>query len=152
MVAELQFPPSLTLAWSISMDIYTNEKSIFDYKHPIQNETNPYYGYVYFSYNLINGKKYIGQSGKPFNKKYFGSGSRIRKAIKKYSKQNFLVFVLEWCEHKQEPKESKSYLNEREQFWIRFFNAKFEKTFYNVIDSTIPVLRGEENVFFGKKT
>ena len=71
MVAESPFPPSLILNRSISMDIYINEKSIFDYKHPIQNRTEPYYGYVYFSFNLINGKKYIGQSGKVFNGKCF---------------------------------------------------------------------------------
>ena len=133
------------------MNIYTNEKSIFDYKHPIQNNSEPYYGYVYFSYNTINGKKYIGQSGKKFKGTYFGSGRRISQAIKKYKKENFLVYVLEWCEHKNTPKNSSKYLDEREEFWLKFFNAKPDSNFYNIIDTATPSLRGEENGFYGKK-
>lgn len=133
------------------MDIYVREKTIFDYKHPIQNRMEPYYGYIYFSYNLVNGKKYIGQCGKKFTGKYFGSGRRISKAIKKYRKQNFLVFVLEWCDYQTDSEKSKVCLNDRELFWIKFFNAKPDDTFYNVIDTTTPILRGEQNGFYGKK-
>ena len=132
------------------MNIYTNEKSIFDYKNPVQNNTEPYYGYVYFSYNKINGKKYIGQSGKKFTGKYFGSGKRISKALKKYKKENFLVFVLEWCEHKEDIIKSNKYLDEREEFWLSFFNAKPDETYYNIINKSTPALRGEENGFYGK--
>ena len=134
-----------------AMNIYTNEKTIFDYKHPIQNNSEPYYGYVYFSYNTINGKKYVGQSGKQFKGTYFGSGRRISQALKKYKKENFLVYVIEWCGHKDTPKNSCKYLDEREEFWLKFFNAKPDPKFYNIIDTATPSLRGEENGFYGKK-
>lgn len=133
------------------MNIYSEEKTIFDFAHPIQQNDNPYYGYVYFSFNLINGKKYIGQSGKKFNGKYFGSGRDILRALRKYGNQNFLVKVIEWCDHKESDVDSKNFLDERETFWIRFFNAKHEENYYNVISTATPALRGKENGFYRKK-
>ena len=46
------------------------------------------YGQIYLSINLINGKRYIGQS-KQNNPHYYGSGSIIKMAIKKYGRKNF---------------------------------------------------------------
>lgn len=132
------------------MDIYIQEKSIFDYKHKEQKRINPYYGYIYFSFNLVNGKKYIGQSGKKFTGKYLGSGNRIRKAIKKYGKKNFIVHVIEWCDFGDCEKTSKKLLDQKEEFWLKFFNAKYDDKFYNVIDTATPALRGKENGFYGK--
>jgi hypothetical protein len=132
------------------MNIYTNEKTIFDYAHQDQNRSKPYYGYVYFSFNKINGKKYVGQSGKIFNGRYFGSGTRISKAIKKYRKQNFLVIVLEWCDYQEDNNLNKNFLDSREEFWLKFFNVKEDKKFYNVIDTATPSLRGKDNGFYKK--
>ena len=43
------------------------------------------YGYIYVTTNLINGRKYIGQHAKPeFDESYYGSGTALKPAIKKY--------------------------------------------------------------------
>ena len=55
------------------------------------------YGYIYLTVNLINGKKYIGQHKGEFDKNYLGSGKLIRRAVKKYGKQNFTVSILEYA-------------------------------------------------------
>ena len=50
---------------------------------------NPY-GFIYITTNMVNGKRYIGQ--KKFCdgwKTYLGSGKLLKKAIKKYCKENF---------------------------------------------------------------
>jgi group I intron endonuclease len=76
--------------------------------------------------NLVNKKKYIGKDVK--NKKsYLGSGVVLAKAIKKYGKDNFIKIVLEKCSNKQ-------HLEEREKWWINFFDAVKSKDFYNMLD------------------
>jgi group I intron endonuclease len=54
----------------------------------------PYYGFVYLTTNLINGKRYIGQTTRKESTTYFGSGKAIRKALAKYGKENFAREVL----------------------------------------------------------
>ena len=46
------------------------------------------YGYIYLTTNLINGKRYVGQTtiNKSLNKNYLGSGNLIVQAIQKYGK------------------------------------------------------------------
>jgi hypothetical protein len=43
---------------------------------------------IYCITNLINGKKYIGSDSNN-NPKYMGGGTYLKKAIKKYGKENF---------------------------------------------------------------
>lgn len=84
------------------------------------------YGYIYETTNLINGKKYIGQHrAKEFDKKYKGSGCLIGKAFKKYGFKNFKCEIIEECNSEQE-------LNEREIYWIDFYNAINDDNFYNL--------------------
>ena len=46
--------------------------------------------YVYEITNKINNKKYIGKhTARLINNKYYGSGLAIKRAIKKYGKENF---------------------------------------------------------------
>jgi hypothetical protein len=54
---------------------------------------------IYKTTNLINNKIYIGQS-KYNNCDYLGSGSLLKKAIKKYGKQNFKKEIIEYCHTK----------------------------------------------------
>jgi len=58
------------------------------------------YGYVYLTTNLVNGKLYVGQKKGKFNPKYFGSGSYLKQAIKKYGKHNFRVKAIEYANDK----------------------------------------------------
>lgn len=86
------------------------------------------YGFIYITTNNINGKKYIGQKKydkRGYWKNYLGSGTAIKSAINKYGKQNFTKQIIEECE-------SKDVLNEREKYWIGYYNAYNSKDFYNM--------------------
>lgn len=84
------------------------------------------YGYIYETTNLINGKKYIGQHrAEKLDERYLGSGIILYQAIEKYGKDNFSVRILEECE-------SQSQMNEREIYWIEYFNAVYSKDYYNL--------------------
>jgi hypothetical protein len=52
---------------------------------------------IYKTTNTLNGKFYIGKS-KYDDPDYIGSGSILKKAIKKYGKENFVKEVIEHCE------------------------------------------------------
>jgi group I intron endonuclease len=79
---------------------------------------------IYKTTNLINNKIYIGQS-KYNNCDYLGSGSLLKKAIKKYGKQNFKKEIIEYCH-------TKEHLNEREIYWIDYYNSRDSEIGYNL--------------------
>ena len=103
------------------------------------------YGYIYETTNLINGKKYIGQHRGSFDKEYKGSGTLLRRAIKKYGKENFEVKLLEECNNQ-------IHLNEREIYWITKFNADLSNNYYNICKggSNERTFRGKNNPMYGK--
>jgi|ADurb_Leu_03_Slu_FD_contig_31_523001_length_2546_multi_4_in_0_out_0_2 group I intron endonuclease len=78
---------------------------------------------IYKTTNLINGKIYIGQDSHN-NKKYIGSGIYLLNAIKKYGKENFIKEILCECFSKEE-------LDEREKYYIKFYNSKIPSG-YNI--------------------
>lgn len=79
---------------------------------------------IYKSTNLINAKIYIGQSMHN-NRSYFGSGALIKKAVKKYGKQNFIKEVLQECNTIEE-------LDLRERIWIKYYNSTNREIGYNL--------------------
>lgn len=84
------------------------------------NKTKEIYGYIYQTENLINGKKYIGQTttkGVRF-KSYLGSGVHFKKAIKKYGRENFEKTILSECFSREE-------LDSREKLFITLFNPEY---------------------------
>lgn len=83
--------------------------------------------YIYLITNLINNKKYVGLCSRSAleSKKYYGSGSNISKALKKYGKHNFTKSILEECKTIDE-------LKAAEKYWIDKFNAVNSNMFYNV--------------------
>jgi len=87
------------------------------------------HGYIYITTNLINGKRYIGQKTSEIflGNKYLGSGKYIKLAIKKYGLDNFEVELIEECNSRDE-------LNDREVYWISYYNACKLRSFYNVAE------------------
>ena len=84
------------------------------------------YGYIYKTTNMLNNKIYIGQhKGTIFDPYYYGSGSRFRTALKKYGKENFKCELLEKCD-------TPELLNEREVYWIEFYQATNPLIGYNL--------------------
>lgn len=100
-------------------------------------------GFIYLTTNNINGRKYVGKHIDN-GKKYLGSGKLLKRAIKKYGKDNFTTTVLEECNNIDD-------LDKCELKWIHHFNAKHDETFYNLIDTITPVMYGVDNPFKGKK-
>lgn len=84
------------------------------------------FGYVYITTNLVNGKRYIGKRSLPeFDVNYLGSGKLLKRAIKKYGKDNFKCEVIKWCETEEE-------LNNSERYYIKEYNAQKSDMFYNI--------------------
>lgn len=80
--------------------------------------------YIYLTTNLINGKQYIGQHKGTPDDDYFGSGTTILRALKKYGKENFKKEILCYCESREEA-------DEKEKYYIQKFDAVNNKNFYN---------------------
>lgn len=83
------------------------------------------YGYIYFTKNLINNKKYIGQHKGLFTEKYLGSGLFLKKAIQKYGKEKFEVHLWEYFNSINE-------LNIIEEYYIKKYNAVEDPMYYNL--------------------
>lgn len=115
------------------------------------------YGYIYKTTNLINGKIYIGQHKYGKNdKRYIGGGTLLKKSIEKYGKNNFKCEIIEELDSLKE-------LNEREIYWISFYNSTDKNIGYNIerggnlgptSDSTkkklSKALSGKNNPMYGK--
>lgn len=107
------------------------------------------YGYIYITHNKINGKIYIGQRKGAYDKKYFGSGLAICRAIKRYGVENFENHIIEWCN-------SKDTLNKREIYWIAKYNCNTINDYgYNIAPGGqgghICDQSGKNNGMYGKK-
>ena len=76
------------------------------------------YNYIYKITNQINGKIYIGKhSTDNLDDGYMGSGILIRKAEKKYGKENFTKEYLAFCDTEEK-------LNWFEKFYIKKYKAR----------------------------
>ena len=85
-----------------------------------------YFGYIYITTNTINGKRYIGQHiSDTFDKNYKGSGIKLKEDFVIYGKCNFSVKLIEWCDSQQK-------LNDRERYWINYYDAVNNDNFYNI--------------------
>lgn len=79
---------------------------------------------IYKTICNINKKIYVGKDSKN-NPEYYGSGTLIKRAIKKYGKENFKKIILEKCANIEQ-------LNEREIYWIKELKATDNKIGYNI--------------------
>lgn len=80
---------------------------------------------IYKTTNLVTKKIYIGQDSKN-RLNYFGSGSYIKKSIKKHGIENFTKEVVAICDTKDK-------LDFLEKFYIKFYNSKVPSG-YNLTD------------------
>lgn len=105
------------------------------------------YGYIYKTTNLIDGKIYIGQrhSDKFLGNGYLGSGKILKQAIIKNGVDNFKVELLEEVDTTDE-------LDEREIYWIKYYNATDRNIGYNICEGgkVNRTMIGENNPFYGK--
>lgn len=76
--------------------------------------------YIYVTKNTINGKMYVGKhtykGSDSYDKHYLGSGYILKRAIKKYGKENFTQEILEYNSSKEENAQ-------REIYWIQKLNT-----------------------------
>lgn len=91
---------------------------------------------IYMIINLINQKKYVGQTSRTFNQRYKSLGvgvhrvvgcesnSHLASAIQKYGADNFKVEIIEVCNSKEE-------LNERERYYIKLHDTTNPEKGYN---------------------
>lgn len=92
------------------------------------------YGYIYKITNLVNNKIYIGQVYNKSIEDRFkrhcdgassSSPSYLARAIHKYGKENFKVELIEECYSIPE-------INEREKYWIKYYNSTNSNIGYNL--------------------
>lgn len=93
-------------------------------------------GYIYLATNRINGKKYVGQTRRSIkmrwkehcndanNKSRNSYLGHLNMAIRKYGAINFIVEEIEECDD--------TILNEREQYWISYYNSFDKSKGYNM--------------------
>lgn len=105
--------------------------------------------YLYEIVNLINGKKYIGvHQTSNLNDNYMGSGTLIKKAIKKYGIKNFKKNILAFFSSADEMyKKEKEIVNEGFLQEINNYNlCQGGKGGFNYINSSgIPKFRGKRH-------
>lgn len=86
-----------------------------------------YSGFIYKWTNNINGKKYIGSHKGMIDDGYVGSGTAFLAAIKKYGKENFTREILEIIESNDD-------LLIRENYYLKLFDVKNDRRYYNMKD------------------
>lgn len=109
------------------------------------------YGYIYKTTDLTNGKIYIGQhkSDTFVAESYVGSGRILRNIKKSLEEDGISVrerFKTELVEECNSPEE----LNEREIYWISYYNSMDPSIGYNLHEGGLNTI-AEENGMFGRK-
>lgn len=113
----------------------------------VRPTVNKPYGYIYMTYDTVNGKWYIGKKEKPrFVPTYYGSGVVIHR-IAKIRPKTLIVKPIDWASSKEE-------LNEKEKWWIAYFNAVESTGFYNKLAGGDGYSKGDtagiKNFNYGK--
>lgn len=92
------------------------------------------YGYIYKCTYLKNNKIYIGQkTGNKIYENYYGSGSAWKNQVLKNCIPSIDIKreILEICETSSE-------LNEKEKYWIKFYNSTNPNIGYNIMKGSGP--------------
>lgn len=89
-------------------------------------------GYIYKITNIINNKIYIGQTSKTIQERFAVHISKAKQKINRYlydamncyGYENFIIEEIEEC--------SNDKLNEREVYWIKFYQSNLKENGYNM--------------------
>lgn len=89
------------------------------------------YGIIYCAYNKVNQKRYIGQTIQRLCERranHYTSDPNIyfHRALRKYGKDDFEWTVIDTAETREE-------LNEKEKYWIKFYNTLDSSHCYNLL-------------------
>ena len=107
-----------------------------------ENLNKKYYGCIYITRNMINGKGYTGQSTRindVLGGRYKGSGTVIGAAFNKYGFKNFKSEILEFIENDinlvsmEERLQLQDRLDDRETYWI-IENETYNPLGYNIAE------------------
>ena len=83
-------------------------------------------GYIYITRNNLDNKFYIGKHiSSYYDKNYYGSGTYLNRAIKKYGKKNFTNEIIDTAETLEE-------LDEKEKFYIAKYRYMDKENCYNI--------------------
>jgi len=94
---------------------------------------------IYKTTNIITNQIYIGKDVND-NPNYFGSGTYIKRALKKYGKENFIKEILDQCY-------SRDHLSFMECFWIKKYpECKVENGGYNIQDGGEESKHSQETI------
>lgn len=100
---------------------------------------------VYKTTNLVNGKFYIGSHQTTrINDGYLGSGKILKKALKKYGRQNFKREVIASCVSTKASREVEGH-------FVRYAILKYKRMCYNRSFNGTGAMLGKENSFYGKE-
>ena len=107
--------------------------------------------YTYMVTNKINGKVYVGShswDGEGLDPNYYGSGTAISRAVKKYGKENFQVEVLYFYDTVEECRAD-------EERILTEYNVKDCPHSYNIKNAAVGFtsedLKGKNNPQYGKR-
>jgi hypothetical protein len=89
---------------------------------------------IYITTNLIDGMKYLGKDRNNISS-YYGGGTEFKKALKKIGKHNFKKEILEHCIDLK-------HLNEREIYWLEYYDAANNGLFYNKTNKSFGSING----------
>jgi group I intron endonuclease len=106
---------------------------------------NKIYNVVYRTVNKTNGKIYVGShSTTSLNDSYLGSGKYIKKALKKYGRENFYIEHLFFCETREQAFEI-------ERYAIRdHIEVYGKRNVYNAKPVACGHIKGESHPMWGK--
>ena len=134
----------------IRKPILVPRKPILDIPTIMKPNVEIPFGYIYITTNECNGKRYIGKhSHSSFDKHYYGSGTVLNNAIRKYGIECFSVRPIDWASSKDE-------LNQKEIWWIDLFHANYRDNddWYNILGGgegfTSMDVSGKNHPLYGK--
>lgn len=80
-------------------ELFYNE--VFEEQEPETGEDGRQHG-LYVIQNTVNGKFYVGRHSRKQEDSYFGSGYALKRAVRKYGKENFQMKYFHWSESQEQ--------------------------------------------------